>query len=159
MDPPRHSWSTRHYQVGIRYGHFYAYTLVDELSPKLDIDDGVVRISLVHYNTIQEVNRILAILKEILEWARCIRASWLMPMYKVICWQSIKSNWIYPPSSMIVTPHQLEWSDHSGLIVKSWDQLPESPNTVNDVILKCLHENISTHRLLSSHHPVWHLAR
>lgn len=53
-------------QVGIRYGHFYAYTLVDELSPKLDTDDGVVRISLVHYNTVQEVNRIIEILKEIL---------------------------------------------------------------------------------------------
>jgi len=58
---------TSFHQVGIRYGHFYAYTLVDELVPKLDIDDGVVRISLVHYNTVQEVNRIIEILKEILE--------------------------------------------------------------------------------------------
>jgi len=65
--PPFLIHSLFHSQVGIRYGHFYAYTLVDELSPKLDIDDGVVRISLVHYNTIQEVNRILAILEEILE--------------------------------------------------------------------------------------------
>lgn len=65
--PPFLIHSSFYSQVGIRYGHFYAYTLVDELSPKLDIDDGVVRISLVHYNTIQEVNRILAILKEILE--------------------------------------------------------------------------------------------
>jgi len=52
--------------IGIRYGHFYAFTLVDELSPKLDTDDGVVRISLVHYNTVQEVNKIIEILKEIL---------------------------------------------------------------------------------------------
>jgi selenocysteine lyase/cysteine desulfurase len=52
--------------IGIRYGHFYAFTLVDELSPKLDTDDGVVRISLVHYNTLQEVNRIIEILKEVL---------------------------------------------------------------------------------------------
>ncbi|KAF8880229.1 pyridoxal phosphate-dependent transferase [Gymnopilus junonius] len=52
--------------VGIRYGHFYAYTLVDELSPKLDIDDGVVRISLVHYNTVEEAQKIIDILKEIL---------------------------------------------------------------------------------------------
>lgn len=53
-------------QVGIRWGHFYAYTLVDDLSPKLDVNDGVVRISLVHYNTVQEVNRIIEILKEVL---------------------------------------------------------------------------------------------
>ncbi|PBL01447.1 PLP-dependent transferase [Armillaria gallica] len=52
--------------VGIRYGHFYAYTLVDGLQPKLDIDDGVVRISLVHYNTVEEVQRIIDILKEAL---------------------------------------------------------------------------------------------
>jgi len=52
--------------IGIRYGHFYAFSLVDELSPKLDPEDGVVRISLVHYNTIQEVNRIIEILKQIL---------------------------------------------------------------------------------------------
>jgi len=52
--------------IGIRYGHFYAYTLVDELRPKLDIDDAVVRISLVHYNTVEEVHKIIDILKEIL---------------------------------------------------------------------------------------------
>ncbi|KAF8624947.1 hypothetical protein AX17_006973 [Amanita inopinata Kibby_2008] len=52
--------------VGIRYGHFYAYTLVTDLSPSLDPDDGVVRISLVHYNTIEEVERIVEILKEVL---------------------------------------------------------------------------------------------
>jgi selenocysteine lyase/cysteine desulfurase len=54
-------------QIGIRYGHFYAYSLVDDLQPKLDPDDGVVRISLVHYNTIEEVNTIIEILKRVLE--------------------------------------------------------------------------------------------
>ena len=54
------------YQVGIRYGHFYAYTLVDTLEPKLDVADGVVRISLVHYNTVEEVKRIIGILEEVL---------------------------------------------------------------------------------------------
>jgi selenocysteine lyase/cysteine desulfurase len=39
---------------------------VDELRPKLDVDDGVVRISLVHYNTVEEVERIIEILKEAL---------------------------------------------------------------------------------------------
>jgi selenocysteine lyase/cysteine desulfurase len=39
---------------------------VHELRPKLDTDDGVVRISLVHYNTVEEVNRIIEVLNEIL---------------------------------------------------------------------------------------------
>ncbi|KAI0782918.1 pyridoxal phosphate-dependent transferase [Abortiporus biennis] len=52
--------------VGIRWGHFYAYTLVDTLDPKVDINDAVVRISLVHYNTVEEVNEIIEILKEAL---------------------------------------------------------------------------------------------
>ncbi|KAI0326182.1 PLP-dependent transferase [Cubamyces sp. BRFM 1775] len=52
--------------VGIRYGHFYAYTLVDKLEPKLNVDDGVVRISLVHYNTVEEVKRLIDILDEVL---------------------------------------------------------------------------------------------
>lgn len=53
-------------QIGIRYGHFYAYTLVDNLRPRLDLDDSVVRISLVHYNTVEEVQTIISILEEIL---------------------------------------------------------------------------------------------
>ncbi|KAH9918698.1 PLP-dependent transferase [Amylocystis lapponica] len=52
--------------VGIRYGHFYAYTLVDSLEPKLDVDDGVVRISFVHYSTVEEVMRVIHILEEVL---------------------------------------------------------------------------------------------
>ncbi|KAI0919366.1 hypothetical protein AcV7_006122 [Taiwanofungus camphoratus] len=53
-------------EIGIRYGHFYAYTLVESLTPKLDVDDGVVRISLVHYNTVEEVEKIIAVLEEVL---------------------------------------------------------------------------------------------
>ncbi|KAI0644773.1 PLP-dependent transferase [Trametes meyenii] len=52
--------------IGIRYGHFYAYTLVDGLQPKVDVDDGVVRISLVHYNTVEEVQRIIEVLEDVL---------------------------------------------------------------------------------------------
>lgn len=33
----------------------------------MDVDDGVVRVSLVHYNTVEEVKKIIDILKEILE--------------------------------------------------------------------------------------------
>ncbi|KAI0027079.1 PLP-dependent transferase [Vararia minispora EC-137] len=52
--------------IGIRYGHFYAHTLVNNLEPKIDIDDAVVRVSLVHYNTVEEVARIIQILEEVL---------------------------------------------------------------------------------------------
>lgn len=52
--------------MGIRYGHFYAYTLVDSLQPKIDVNDGVVRISLVHYNTVEEVQTLIEVLKEAL---------------------------------------------------------------------------------------------
>ena len=53
--------------MGIRYGHFYAYTLVDKMEPKVDVNDAVVRISLVHYNTVKEVETLVSILKEALE--------------------------------------------------------------------------------------------
>ncbi|KAG6373069.1 pyridoxal phosphate-dependent transferase [Boletus reticuloceps] len=51
--------------IGIRYGHFYAYGLVVNAAPKLDPDDGVVRISLVHYNTVEEVERIVGVLRRV----------------------------------------------------------------------------------------------
>ncbi|KAJ7735986.1 pyridoxal phosphate-dependent transferase [Mycena metata] len=51
--------------IGIRWGHFYAYTLSTQLPPPADKDDGVVRISLVHYNTVAEVEKIISIFKEI----------------------------------------------------------------------------------------------
>jgi len=53
-------------QIGIRYGNFYAYSLIDNLRPKLDVDDGVVRISFVHYNTVAEVEKIVEVLREVL---------------------------------------------------------------------------------------------
>ncbi|KAH9044128.1 PLP-dependent transferase [Lactarius hengduanensis] len=56
--------------IGIRYGHFYAHTLVDELVPKIDINDGVVRVSLVHYNTVDEVDRIIDVLRGVLAGRR-----------------------------------------------------------------------------------------
>lgn len=50
--------------IGIRYGHFYAYTLLQQLG--VTPEEGVVRISLVHYNTVAEVDKIVEILKEVL---------------------------------------------------------------------------------------------
>ncbi|KAG1823619.1 pyridoxal phosphate-dependent transferase [Suillus subaureus] len=52
--------------ISIQCGHFCAYYLIDNLRPKLDVNDGVVRISLVHYNTIEEVEKIVDVLREVL---------------------------------------------------------------------------------------------
>ncbi|KAJ7810285.1 pyridoxal phosphate-dependent transferase [Mycena olivaceomarginata] len=52
--------------IGIRYGHFYAYTLGQQLPPPVDPEEGPVRVSLVHYNTLEEVEKIIGIFKEIL---------------------------------------------------------------------------------------------
>ncbi len=46
--------------LGIRYGHFYAHRLAAALG--LEPDDGVVRVSLVHYNSMDEVERLMAFL-------------------------------------------------------------------------------------------------
>lgn len=43
--------------IGIRYGDFYARRLADHLG--LDPDQGVIRISMVHYNTLGEIDRLL----------------------------------------------------------------------------------------------------
>jgi cysteine desulfurase family protein (TIGR01976 family) len=51
--------------IGIRYGHFYAHRLLKDLG--LDPDDGVVRISLVHYNTVAEVKRMIGVLAGLLQ--------------------------------------------------------------------------------------------
>ncbi len=49
---------------GVGSGHFYARRLVEALG--IDPADGVVRISMVHYNTDDEVERLVAALDEIL---------------------------------------------------------------------------------------------
>ncbi|MBU0755843.1 MAG: cysteine desulfurase-like protein [Planctomycetes bacterium] len=49
---------------GIRNGHMYAHRLCKALD--LDPDDGVVRISMVHYNTPEEVDRLIEFLEETL---------------------------------------------------------------------------------------------
>lgn len=48
-------------RVGIRYGDFYARRLIEHLG--LADNQGVVRVSLVHYNTAGEVERLLAALE------------------------------------------------------------------------------------------------
>jgi cysteine desulfurase family protein (TIGR01976 family) len=51
-------------QIGAEHGHFYAHRLMQNLG--IDPEEGVVRISLVHYNTVEEVDRILVALDQAL---------------------------------------------------------------------------------------------
>jgi len=46
--------------IAIRHGHMYAYHLCEALG--MDPEDGVVRISLVHYNTPEEIERLIDVL-------------------------------------------------------------------------------------------------
>lgn len=48
------------HKIGIRYGDFYARRLIEDLG--LAAQDGVVRVSLVHYNTPEEVERLIKVL-------------------------------------------------------------------------------------------------
>jgi len=52
------------YRIGIRYGDFYAKKIIHDLG--LEDKDGVIRISLVHYNTLQEVQKLIDALERIL---------------------------------------------------------------------------------------------
>ena len=56
--------ATDHARVGIRHGHFYAPRLVESLG--LARDAGVVRISMAHYNTPDEVDRLVRALDTVL---------------------------------------------------------------------------------------------
>jgi len=53
-----------HQNIGTGYGNFYAYRLVEDLG--IDPAVGVLRCSLVHYNTEEEVARLISALGEIL---------------------------------------------------------------------------------------------
>ncbi|WP_372917313.1 aminotransferase class V-fold PLP-dependent enzyme, partial [Salegentibacter sp.] len=52
------------HRIGIRFGDFYAKKIIQDL--KLEEKNGVVRISLVHYNTAEEVKRLIGVLRNIL---------------------------------------------------------------------------------------------
>ena len=52
------------FRIGIRFGDFYAKKLIQDLG--LEEKNGVVRISLVHYNTADEVKKLIGVLKKIL---------------------------------------------------------------------------------------------
>jgi cysteine desulfurase family protein (TIGR01976 family) len=52
------------HQIAIRYGHFYAKRLIEDLG--LAPQQGVVRVSLVHYNTLEECDRLIEKLAEVI---------------------------------------------------------------------------------------------
>lgn len=52
------------YQIGIRFGDFYAKQIIEDL--KLKDKNGVVRISMVHYNTLEQVDRLIKVLDSII---------------------------------------------------------------------------------------------
>jgi selenocysteine lyase/cysteine desulfurase len=52
-------------QLAVRFGHFYAYQAIRDLG--LEECGGIVRISLVHYNTPAEVERLIAALARVLD--------------------------------------------------------------------------------------------
>ncbi|MEJ2514165.1 MAG: aminotransferase class V-fold PLP-dependent enzyme [Gammaproteobacteria bacterium] len=51
-------------RIGIRAGHFYAPRLLEALG--IAPDPGVIRVSLAHYNTLEEVDRLLSVLEPLL---------------------------------------------------------------------------------------------
>ncbi|MBX3095805.1 MAG: cysteine desulfurase-like protein [Fimbriimonadaceae bacterium] len=47
--------------IGIRYGHMYAYRLC--LAMGIGVEEGVVRVSAAHYNTVDEVERLIGVFR------------------------------------------------------------------------------------------------
>lgn len=50
------------HRIGIRFGDFYARRLIDSLDL---LPSGVVRVSMVHYNTVEEVRRLVGVFEEL----------------------------------------------------------------------------------------------
>jgi cysteine desulfurase family protein (TIGR01976 family) len=52
------------HNIGIRWGDFYARRLINDLG--LNEKDGIIRVSMVHYNTIEEVLKLIKVLDEVI---------------------------------------------------------------------------------------------
>ena len=50
--------------IATKHGHFYAYRILKKMG--LDPNDGVLRLSFAHYNTMNETERLIKALTEIL---------------------------------------------------------------------------------------------
>ncbi|MEQ1822088.1 MAG: aminotransferase class V-fold PLP-dependent enzyme [Fimbriimonadaceae bacterium] len=55
---------TRKANIGIRYGHMYAYRLC--VAAGINLDLGVTRVSMSHYNTLEEIDRLITVLDPII---------------------------------------------------------------------------------------------
>jgi len=64
QDPQKLAKKMDEYKVAIRFGDFYARRLIEFLG--LSDNNGVVRVSMTHYNTIDEVNKLITALDLIL---------------------------------------------------------------------------------------------
>ena len=53
------------HQIGIRFGDFYAARLIDELDIRKQ--NGVVRVSMVHYNTMEEIQKLIRVLDPVIK--------------------------------------------------------------------------------------------
>lgn len=62
-DPGEVARSVEPYKLAIRYGDFYARRLIDYLN--LSEAGGVIRVSMVHYNTLDEVNSLVEAMEEL----------------------------------------------------------------------------------------------
>lgn len=60
LSPPEITARTDAAGIGIRYGHMYAYRMCVALG--INTDTGVTRISMAHYNTPQEIERLLDVM-------------------------------------------------------------------------------------------------
>lgn len=60
LSPPEITARTDAAGIGIRYGHMYAYRMCRALG--IDTDTGVTRISMAHYNTPEEIERLLDVM-------------------------------------------------------------------------------------------------
>jgi len=63
-DPGEIARRLEKYRIAVRYGDFYARRLIEALG--LAERNGVVRVSLVHYNTLEEVDALISALERIL---------------------------------------------------------------------------------------------
>jgi len=52
-------------KIAVRNGHFYAYRCVKALGIE-NPEQGVIRISIVHYNTEEEINRLIRGLQQLI---------------------------------------------------------------------------------------------
>lgn len=52
-----------HREIAVGAGHFYAARLIEALG--IDLERGVLRVSMVHYNTFEEIDRLTEALAEL----------------------------------------------------------------------------------------------